>query len=540
MFHRALPDSRALLSHESHMIRLDQGCEDDVVTSLVPFGKTQRDRGRDFVLESVLSRCRGHKAWDVVSDIEGNEASKVGSKSWTYGFFQVPSWEGGQSLMQILDRYFEGRDTTLNESYARIADRALADLLLGGSKLTPWSTHVAAVSFKRNAGCGWPMFVRAKESPFLYYTEACGIEAEGLDLRYASAYPGSSGTRSVSKARGYRAKSRLIFGISRVHNILQTEVWGPAYEYSATLPQFVAWRSREAVDAAITRILESNRKCLSLDFKNFDASVPNDVLVRVFGIMACMFDSAGAALVEFALHSFMSTGILYPRDGFRGGENRTGGIPSGAKLTNLVGSYVNYWVMAYAAAANKCQIHDSLINGDDGVYTFNGPWTKQAFADVLQTDLGMTLSVEKSLESKDRVTFLQMWYDRRLRNGLIFPGMRSIARTVGSMCGRESGPGYERLDEISDFVESPAGFLESVQFLQQVGETSGHPCFEILADWLWEHDPGCEEAVRRLIDGNPVLLELIKDSLGQRSWLARRTTVMYNNATVRYLGTRVT
>jgi len=254
---------------------------------------------------------------------------------------------------------------------------------------------------------------------------------------------------------------------------------------------FVAWEGRFAVDQAITRLMDQGW-CLSVDFQNFDATMPEAVIHRVFGLIHHMFGGTKPVhrLVSYLERQFVQTGLITPWEFIQ----REGGIPSGSVLTNLVGSLANMWVMAYAAHRLGYAVQDCVVQGDDGVFVFRNnygvePIDLQELSDVCKSDLGMVLHPDKQYYSPKEVHFLQNVHRRSYSEGGVSVGVRPIMRVLIGMLS------YER------YHKGWSGKLDTVRWWQQMENASSHPGFEAFCAWVLSKDKysslGIDEVIAR-------------------------------------------
>jgi len=538
MFTRAQPSPAAWQRLLSQMGGLVKGCSLDLVTWLVACLRCDPDEGREFVSGLVWKNCRLDDLPPWLRGIEREQLVKsIGPRSKTCGYAIRPPYPGAQSMEDGVLKYFKPHPTRLNPVSLRTARNALFGLL-GKASLRSYDTVTAAMDFKKRANCGWPWFVTAVESPLEYLNEAEKILRDGCDRRHCSAYPGSLGTRTDIRGPGLFSKTRVIYGISRVTNILNSMVFGPAYTALYEKDNFVAWVSRAAVDRAVSRVMKSRRVMYSIDFSGFDASVPNEFIDVVFDAFAYWFEPSNTVLIEFLRNSFKYTGLFVPgKVEYYHGENRCGGIPSGSKLTNLVGGLVNFLIMYYVAAQARCHVVDLLIQGDDGLATFNGGMTKEKLLYYVDHDCGMRISPEKTSVDRDYCSFLQMNYHRSYRFGNLYPGVRSIVRSIGRMMSRENSPPPVPEDRESQHPGLDwAHLMDAFRVLQQVDYCSGHPSFGLFADWAAAYTPSIDEAMTRILNNDVELLTKVGSVLrGDPS--KSKLTDMYKAPAVVYLKT---
>jgi len=277
---------------------------------------------------------------------------------------------------------------------------------------------------------------------------------------------------------------------------------------------FCAWNGRDAVDIAVTRLMRSSKHpIVSVDFSNFDASIPSEVIKRVFGIIRGWFHRSWHPHIEYLQKVFCGCGIIIPHREKQweilGGEFRGGGVPSGSVLTNLIDSLVNLWVVTYAAACDGGVVTHAIPQGDDGVFRFVGT-TAEKVSKRLLSDLGMVLSVEKSLVSSSEVHFLQNVHHKEYDINGVLVGVRPLMRVLNGMMS------YEDINRRWEDKELFDGF----RWLQQLQNASAHPSFESACEWLYNRaEPSVNRVLECVLSGNTALLSRVKSALsGKYEW----------------------
>lgn len=424
----------------------------------------------------------------------------------TSGFSRSPGYRltppGGISLRDDIDRYFQPYPTDIVEKSAIVADHAVVSLIGKGS-LRPVSLTEACLSFEKRASCGSPDFVRATISPVEYFRESREILLDGLLVDHAYAYPGFSACRGQAQADSIFRKERNVFACSRVHNNILKMLYIPMFRRLRKLPAFSAWINRATVDKTVTRLmtLSGAGDCVSIDFKKFDQTIPNAVIDRIFACMKSWFNDAGQGLMDFAQECFKRTGIYLPgvKRGtveYLHGALRRGGIPSGSVFTNLVGCLVNIWLLVYASDRLGTQVAAVLIQGDDAVARFTTDISVAQLSDVLLAEVGVHLSVEKSLKSRFVVTFLQNYHCVDRCDDGVFVGIRPICRALLGMLSFEHA-------RRSEWLSNP--IYDSIRWIQQMDNCSAHPRFREFVSIMRKCDLWFDEAVSRILCNDPVL-----------------------------------
>jgi len=380
----------------------------------------------------------------------------------------------------------------------------LYDVRKGKLNLSTLRTAVDIFS-KVKTGLGWPVFSSDRAHLDLVTEMSARIIRGGYPRESVHYYPGVVGFRGQPRS-GPFCKFRAIYQGSRVIGNLEKMVQEPLLRALRGNPIFCAWAGRTAVDAEVTRLLRTTKHPLcSVDFSNFDASIPEAVIRRVFEIMKQWFHRSWHTHLTYLCDVFCGCGIYTP-NGFYEGETRQGGIPSGSVLTNLIGSLVNLWVMNYASAVCKGRVLDCLVQGDDGVYRMTG-CSSTKVADVLLSEFGMILSVEKSFVSAKEVHYLQNVHHTGFHRDGVCVGVRPLARVLNGMMS------YEDVNRKWDKL------YDSFRWLQQLENASEHPAFRQACQWLVERDPMMPEAVMAVLTNNRDLLASVRAALsGKYEW----------------------
>jgi hypothetical protein len=249
----------------------------------------------------------------------------------------------------------------------------------------------------------------------------------------------------------------------------------------------------------MTRLLKSESgPFYSLDFKGFDASIRPEVIDKVYDQIGLWFDGEAAPLIEFCRSVCKWSGLLVP-GGVYEGAGRTGGIPSGCVMTNLAGSLANYWMLHYAAArirfgSRRGYVVRAYVQGDDGVAVFSEGVTLAGLSSILLSDLGVTLSREKTLVSDSYVHFLQNVHRKNHESGNFCPGERPIMQAAAAMTV------FERVDGPEWTYE-----YDTIRWSQQIGMTLHHPRSTEFADWLYDSDWCAREVVVRASEDSSFL-----------------------------------
>jgi hypothetical protein len=240
---------------------------------------------------------------------------------------------------------------------------------------------------------------------------------------------------------------------------------------------------------------------LSLDFTQFDASVPFEAIKRVYAIMASWFETDTRPLFKFLEAGFLYSGLMCPKP--HNYVERLRGIPSGSVMTNMVGSLVNLWVMAYSAHLCGGSVLAAMVQGDDGVYAFRGIDDFGALSRCLQSELGMTIKMDpnKNLVSTTEVQYLQNYHRKDVVRRGMYVGMRPVQRAAMNMFNHEHAPAQKGKKDDPDGKWMVK--YNTYRNLQQCNNAADHPRFRSMCAWEFCRDEYIREAVAKIIRNDP-------------------------------------
>jgi len=464
---------------------------------------------RQVMVAELWNACALDKAQGWLHEAELLQREKLGTSSRRYPY-SVRRPDGGISLKEKFERYFLPRAVKLNARSASYADQQVARLWSKGRarlKLEPLDNAVCL--FKQDTNFGFPRCTTDQDNLYFYYLESCRIVERGYPLADASDYPSIGTTRTQAAGFHQYAKDRALSMYCRAVSNLEKQIQVPLFRALRDLSPFSAWRGQIAVNAAVTALLDSRPgDVLSVDFTSFDASVPFDVLTRIYAIVASWFTGESEPLVRFVAEAFMRSGIYLPDGQYYHGTERTGGVPSGSGLTNLVGSLVNLWVFHYASHRDGGRVIHSQVNGDDGIFVFKDALIPRV-SEILLDELGMLVKMDpaKNLVSGDQVRFLQMEHHRSHRVEGLLVGSRPVSRVLVKMTGMERRVPVKRLGLR---VASPVrwrGIFNTFRWLQQMEACADHPHFEGFVLWYLDQDQQIGDVLNAIIRGDAVVYE---------------------------------
>jgi len=454
----------------------------------VPEIEKDAERGR--VMKIVWDRCSLDRQFEQLTMFEIAKRLFVANRSRRARF------DAPEGMRSQCESYFTARPrVVLNRDARRHANcvvRSLIPKSLRG-KLRPIELDVAAGMFEKS-GFGFP-FMSSNVARF--HEAALNISREiwesGCDPSWIAEVPAVAGYRSQQRAADattgvhhWFAKTRFIYMMPRVLTNIEKTIQAPLLEALRANPRFCAWDGPDAVDREMTSLLNRGGKILSIDFKGFDRSIPFEVIDEVYKIIRAWFVTEASPLVDFCQEVFKGCGLLTP-DQYYEGSMRSGGVPSGSVMTNLIDSLVNIWVMEYTAYLLKTEITAMYPQGDDGALSYTQPPSLDDLQCQL-SKLGMAISLDKTLYTTGHVHFLQDLHSDEYRdeNGVAV-GVRPIAQVMANVLS------FERVDG-DDWDRT----YDTVRWIQQITYCRHHPCATELADWLVDSDVELAEVVARL------------------------------------------
>jgi hypothetical protein len=401
----------------------------------------------------------GTTGLDYLDSLEQDQASKIGPISirepyksreeLVLGYFQRGKWEPDESaLLSAVGKVVEMvsqhlRPTTLETAYGRM----------------PKGTNL-----------GLPVFSSDDEYEIKYLERAQALDTSGYVDGHI--YPAVVGWRGQPRGLHLVPKQRTVWMEDHLETILGLTVLHPILGAMRSRGEFAAWRGPDDVDVEVTYLLRTaSFPLLSVDFSSFDQSVGRELIQMAFHVFQLWMPTA-APRIRFLERAFTGVPLLTPRGLLTG---RSGAVPSGSALTNLVDSVVQLIIAHYVAERMGSSIRAITVLGDDGVWSFDDPYDVE---DVVNhaAELGMTISPEKSAVSGERASYLQRVHSLKYLKDGIAVGVRSTMRTLGSMIS------YER------YKRGWNGFMDSVRWIMQVENTKWHPSYEDFVRFLYKGD----------------------------------------------------
>jgi hypothetical protein len=482
-----VPTAEALARRTASLGRLRIGNPVDLASPLVGSKHPDKDAKRAEVWADFRKALKLSVLPRSLRDRETEEAAKMGPLSYllpyTVATTNVPSLKS-----QVL-RYFTPKKVNIEMSAAKVADRAVKALfqisMYETGKLRPLGLDEAAGLFPGGKNLGHPVYSSSATFLNAVLEESRQLQRE-LPNEMLDQYPAVLVTRLDSSGPYQASKARSAFSCSRVVGNLAQVYRAPLFKALAENETFCAWEGRMSVRFAMTKLFEDfpSRDIISLDYSGFDASVPMEVMLRIWAIWMDVFPKSSRRELEWLRDEFLQEGLWTP-EGLQSG--RCGGLPSGSPFTNVMGSLVNVWCANYASTRINNRLDRLFVNGDDGVvvlgfqtHAFKRDEHRHSavqFAQVLKEDLGMTLNVEKGVVADGEAVFLQDSYLKgHYANDGLLRAFRPAARVL------RKAMGYER------YRTGWSAACDTLRWLQQWDALQDHYCFPAACDWLREHD----------------------------------------------------
>lgn len=449
----------------------------DERTPLIPrTSRREANGGRMEVLRDFVSFTRLIEPTNRFASDELVRMDKIGPASNFLPCMQ--GHDGKPSWMDAADRFFTPHQINIDEDAGRYADGIVRSLSKAWHDeiIQPVTLDVASRRFQGKHDFGFPDF---SSDPIYFdsHFEQSYVMMANRDRQRMLAHIPFAGMRTVSRGHvdgdPLPAKSRVLFRCARANNNVAKCWFEALFPRLKRHPSFAAWYGPRGVDLVMPHLMRNaNGPILSGDFENFDASVSSIVIDRIFSIMKEWADPDAHWLLDLIQFDFNQCGLILPSynntRSLRVRFDRGGGIPSGHVLTNLVGSLVNMWSMAYACYKCGCRLAFCLVQGDDGVYAIDGNWSKEALSYELAKDTGLLLHADKSLVSDSRVLFCSMIHELGYLDGV---GVRLFAQILNNAMSRER-PGADDYE------------LDVIRWISQWDDGKYHPCHESASHWL--------------------------------------------------------
>ncbi len=437
--------------------RTSRGFPNDLITPLIS-RSIDPDAGR---LERVIqvSNFLFPTGYEWLDDIEIDQEQMIGSYS-----IMLP-YEGRKEQVY---QYFNQKQIRPSRDAFDYASKELASLVT--SRLHATSFESAYDSMPRGTNLGLPFLSSDSKYREGVLELARFISRQGFTIE---SDPCVLYWRGQPKGIGIIPKQRTVWGFPHYNTIFGLAIQKPLLNYLRKDMSFSAWVSNEAVDEAVSVIIDhTEHDILSIDYHAFDASCNQIVIDRVFSIVRSWFSSSDWSLIDYIRDTFLGIGLWTP-EGIL--TDRHGGIPSGDTMTNVMGGLINRFIMFYIAFRLRNRVLAHLVQGDDGVVMFERAWSLDDVTSVA-SELGMEISSDKGGVSKDMVLFLQNIHHTSFRKDGKCVGIRPVMHALNGMLS------YER------FHKHWNSYDDSVRWWQQLESCRWHPAFSKFVSFLYDND----------------------------------------------------
>lgn len=448
-----------LVRLKESLSRTTRGSEVDYVSPLIP-DRNDPDRGRADRISEIESQLlpTGYRWLDAA---EEEQRDKIGAYSVMLPFKERRD--------QILTYFKQVRPQiewpAMNKAYRLISG------LVDKQSLNPISVEQAFAEMPKNTNLGLPWVTSDGSLRFEVLESAREIETNRYKIDYN--YPCMLYWRGQPKGLGEIPKQRTVWGFPHDITVHELRIQEPLLKVLRNHLQFASWIGPDAVNRAVTKIINSTRgkMKLSADFSGYDASVPYELIHLAFNLLRDWFANS-EDLIDFLENQFLNIGLATPEGVWSG---RSGGVPSGSGLTNLIDSLIQLLVFSYVSIILGNPIVYHLVQGDDGVIVFRDNWDLEQVSAILQ-ELGLNLSTEKGTVEHERIHFLQNIHSHDYRVHGVCVGVRPLYRILNGMLS------YERMH--NDW----SGYDDSVRWMQQLETGKWHPKFPCMIDFLYRND----------------------------------------------------
>jgi len=424
-------------------------------------------KSREMIIAEVEETIM-EETYAILDTFEDSERASIGPYS-----IQSPWSERAGTVTPYFHQTFEPNPKALEDAVTRVQS------MISRSSLTPDPIRLAFDAMPRGGNAGLPWLTRDKSVIGSYLDRALTLDsAEQI-------FPAVAGWRGQPSGLHELPKQRLIWMFDHAETILGLTVLHPVLDRLRSREEFVAWNNLSRVDDVITSMMRRFRGkvFLSSDFSGFDSSVPGQLIDAVFEVLRFWFIPEAHNRLNILADVFKHVGLVTP-DGVHVG--RTGGVPSGSALTNLVDSLVNIIVYHYLSYCLQLDPLFATVLGDDSIFIYGEVPPPEAISECVG-QLGLTMNAEKQLTSDESVHYLQRVHSYSYEVGGQYVGVRPIFRALNGIIS------YERRRNPKFWNRN----LAASRTIMQLENTSSHPNFRKFVEYIAKGD-------RMLLEVDPV------------------------------------
>lgn len=408
---------------------LDQGARKRVEFSLersrrgypgdlrTPFAGKDRDRK---TIIDEFEEYIGYTDFPELTAIDEEQKSKIGPYS-----IMLPWDERKYSVDEYGEQIWNADESAFDRAVMRVAS------LFPSGSLRPMGLDAACEAMPTGTLLGLPAFT-SDESYIDQYLQRAKAANSAHDI-----YPAVAGWRGQPKGLNEIPKQRLVWMMDHASTILDLSILYPVLNPLRLKPGFSAWSSMDDVDEAVTSLITKAESMgvsiVSADYKSFDSSAHRNLIASAFDILRYWFINSAEPRINLCEEVFINCDLLTPSGLYTG---RTGGVPSGSGLTNLIDTLINIIAGYYTAYRLGVELVAFEVLGDDSVFVFSQDLDMKTLENTMM-ELGLNCNPEKQFLSKHSVLFLQHWHSSEYKIDGISRGVRSPYRALNGMLSLE-------------------------------------------------------------------------------------------------------
>lgn len=379
---------------------------------------------------------------------------------------QLQSLELGQAKKfgprSIQKPWSERRDAFVS-TFDPKPDVDLVDLDImfpGYGMLRPISMQTAKGALKRTTSSGLP------------YLISKGAVLDGdLPIELGREWPSVLFTRTQEGG-----KTRPVWGYPITISLLEMSYFYPYFEKFRAHPCMSAYGGPDAVDEAITVLLNRKEKdhvVFSEDYSGFDHSIAASWSRKGFDTIRNAFQNSPKTTDDFKVIAdyFVAGGIITP-DGVLSGDH---GIPSGSTFTSIIGSSCH---LRAQAAVRPVHPYSNQVMGDDGVSVQPPSIDEEYLADVY-SKFNLEFNADKTFVSRDEVLYLQRYYSPDYKFNGLYRGIYPVYRALNRLIHMERWTNMQRISGKDYFAIRAIAIMENCKW---------HPLYEQLVKWVASKD----------------------------------------------------